>query len=179
MQKQRRKQDCEQKREELHRKKRKQVEEERELNQKLQEGYQWLSKWQIKNEQILALDLELREWKEKINRLESENAIVLEKIQKNKAELGSILGLYRVTEIKELEEKIRKQQLLEEEISGKKLKVDTLYAAFGMERMSIQELRNRIKEAESGYSKEQLEISKSRWEEHMDDLQREYEVLQR
>ena len=106
LQKQRRKQDCEQKREELHRKKRKQVEEERELNQKLQEGYQWLSKWQIKNEQILALDLELREWKEKINRLESENAIELEKIQKNKAELGSILGLYRVTEIKELEEKI-------------------------------------------------------------------------
>ena len=45
--------------------------------------------------------------------------------------------------------------------------------------MSIQELRNRIKEAESGYSKEQLEISKSRWEELMDDLQREYEVLQR
>ena len=179
LQKQRRKQDCEQKREELHRKKRKQVEEERDLNQKLQEGYQWLSKWQIKNEQILALDLELREWKEKINRLESENAIELEKIQKNKAELGSILGLYRVTEIKELEEKIRKQQLLEEEISGKKLKVDTIYAAFGMERMSIQELRNRIKEAESGYSKEQLEISKSRWEEHMDDLQREYEVLQR
>ncbi|MBQ3514105.1 MAG: AAA family ATPase [Lachnospiraceae bacterium] len=174
-----RKLDYEEKKEELHRKSQEWLQEENQLNRKLEEGYQWLSKWQVKKEQITALESELQVLTEKINTLEHQNVGNLEAIQQKQAELNSLFALYQVSEISELEEKMKKQQRLEEEISGKRLKVDTLYAAFGMERMSIQELRNRIREAEAGYTKEELECSKKEGNERLLELQKEYEVLLR
>lgn len=167
----------EEKKEELHRRKQEQIQEEDELNRRLEEGYGWLSNWKIKSEQILALNLEIQGLTEKINTLEHQHVGNSEEIQQKRAELISMFALYQVSEISELEEKMKYQQLLEEEISSKKLKVDTLYAAFGMERMSIQELRSRIRAAEEGYTKEELEGSVNEGKEQLEELQYEYEML--
>ncbi|MBQ4523198.1 MAG: AAA family ATPase [Lachnospiraceae bacterium] len=172
-----RKQAYEEKKEELHRRKQEWIQEEAELNRKLEEGYGWLSKWQVKKEQMMALDLEIQGLTEKIKGLEHKNSGNMEEIQQRRAELSSIFGLYHVSEISELEQRMKQQQLLEEEISGKRLKVETLYAAFGMERMSIQELRKRIQEAEAGYRKDELESSQNEWKQRLDELQYEYETL--
>lgn len=167
----------EEKKQEFLRKNQEWMQEEERLNQELADVYERISEWKIKKEKLSSMEAELKELEEKICQLEAKNAKDLEEIQRKETELNSVLALYQVSGISQLKEEMKRQKALEDEISEKRVKVETLSSAFGMGQLSFHELRTRVLEAKVKYSEEELDISKEYMERKQKEAQQEYHSL--
>lgn len=171
------KQKYEQKKEELRQRMQERLEEEERINKEIEEAYERRSKCDVTKEQFLGIDSQVQALSDKIKAFENEKSQAIENIDKKKEELNALLTKCQVSEVCELEERMKEQQRLEEDLSNKKMKTDTLYAAYGLERMSLLELKEQIQKVQDGYSKEEREALASGGKENLEELQKEYEVL--